>query len=334
MRVVVASHPSSVEHYTGMYHPERPQRVGAVMRGIEDSGLEVTKIESPEATPEDLEIVHDRAYIDKVREMCAQGGGAFDMDTVVSPGSWTAALTAAGGLIETQRLVAQDGDGFGFGLTRPPGHHALVDRAMGFCIFNNVVIVARRLVAEGLRVAILDWDVHHGNGSQAQVADDPEILYISIHQSGFYPFEGSPADIDGGAPGTIVNIPLPAGTGGDVYRDAWDGIAIPVVEQFAPDWVLVSAGYDAHVSDPLADLRLVAADYGWMAARLAEAHPARRTVFALEGGYDLDALRDSAAATVLGMAGMAPAGSPLHSVPEASQDLKAARSVISRHWQV
>jgi acetoin utilization deacetylase AcuC-like enzyme len=205
---------------------------------------------------------------------------------------------------------------------------------MGFCLFNNVAVVAASLRADGERVAILDWDVHHGNGTQAMVANDSQILYVSVHQDRFYPFEGNPDDIETGAKGTTINIPLPAGTGGDVYRVAWETLVIPIVQQFGPDWVLVSAGYDAHTEDPLADLDLLDADYGWMASRLARANPPNRTVFALEGGYDLDGLRHSARSTVLGMSGVEEFGPPLGSSPLSALALDEARAAISTHWKV
>jgi acetoin utilization deacetylase AcuC-like enzyme len=330
--VAVSAH--AVQHDTGHNHPERPERLGAVYLGITESGLDVVEIESPAIGRSDLALVHDPDYIEAIEGFCLAGGGALDMDTFVSPESWEAALTSAGGVKAMIESLRDRDDATGFALCRPPGHHALRARAMGFCIFNNVAVVAASLRAEGERVAILDWDVHHGNGTQVLVADDPQILYVSIHQDRFYPFEGHPDDIENGAKGTTVNIPLPAGTGGDVYRIAWERLVIPVVEQFDPDWVLVSAGYDAHTEDPLADLDLLDADYGWMASRLARAHPANRTVFALEGGYDLDGLRHSARSTVLGISGVEEFGPSLSSPPFSAGALEEAAMAISRHWKV
>lgn len=256
------------------------------------------------------------------------------MDTIVSPESWEAALTAVGGVSALVESLRDRDDATGFALCRPPGHHALRARAMGFCVFNNVAVVGAALSAGGERVAIVDWDVHHGNGTQALLAGDPRILYISVHQDRFYPFEGHPDDIETGAVGTTINIPLPAGTGGDVYRAAWESLVIPVLAQFGPDWVLVSAGFDAHTEDPLADLDLLDADYGWMASRLARSHPPNRTVFALEGGYDLDGLRHSARSTVLGMSGVDQFGPPLSSPPSAAVAVDEAAVAIARHWKV
>jgi acetoin utilization deacetylase AcuC-like enzyme len=334
MEVVVAVSPHAVRHDTGHNHPERPERLGAVYLGIAESGLDLVEIESPPISRSDLALVHDPDYIEAIEGFCLDGGGALDMDTIVSPESWEAALTAAGGVKELVGMLREREDATGFALCRPPGHHALRSRAMGFCLFNNVAVVAASLRADGERVAILDWDVHHGNGTQAMVANDSQILYVSVHQDRFYPFEGNPDDIETGAKGTTINIPLPAGTGGDVYRVAWETLVIPIVQQFGPDWVLVSAGYDAHTEDPLADLDLLDADYGWMASRLARANPPNRTVFALEGGYDLDGLRHSARSTVLGMSGVEEFGPPLGSSPLSALALDEARAAISTHWKV
>lgn len=206
---------------------------------------------------------------------------------------------------------------------------------MGFCLFNNVAVSAMALRSEGERVAILDWDVHHGNGTQVVVGPDAGILYVSVHQSHFYPFEGLISDVDNDAKGTTINVPLPAGTAGDAYRQAWGEIVMPVVGQFEPDWVLVSAGYDAHADDILANLRLEASDFGWMATRIAKVHRPDRTVFALEGGYDLTALRSCTAATLRGMAGLCEAPEPKRASPKAAFEvIERAHSAVSRHWSI
>jgi acetoin utilization deacetylase AcuC-like enzyme len=258
------------------------------------------------------------------------------MDTFASTRSWDAALTAAGGVLALIEELDSKTGTTGFAVSRPPGHHALRDRAMGFCLFNNVAVAAAYLRSRGEKVAILDWDVHHGNGTQEMTADDRGTLYVSIHQSHFYPYAGDVEDIEAGAAkGTVVNVPLPAGTAGDVYRRAWGEIVLPVLGQFEPEWVLVSAGFDAHVFDQLADLRLQAGDYGWMAGELARAHPAERTIFALEGGYDLTALHDSARAVVRGMAGESgPVTEPLHSPDQATMALVDATDAVARHWRL
>jgi acetoin utilization deacetylase AcuC-like enzyme len=205
---------------------------------------------------------------------------------------------------------------------------------MGFCFFNNVAITAAWLRRRGRTVAVIDWDVHHGNGTQAMLEDDPGSLYVSLHQEPFYPYEGRVEDIDRAPAGTTVNIPLPAGTAGDVYREAWENLVVPIVGQFEPDWVLLSAGYDAHVDDPLADLALTAPDYGWMAARLARVHPPSRLVFALEGGYDLAALEDSVSETLRGLVGRETDAPALVSGPGSRASLARAATAISQHWQV
>jgi acetoin utilization deacetylase AcuC-like enzyme len=222
----------------------------------------------------------------------------------------------------------------GFAVTRPPGHHALRSRAMGFCLFNNVAIAAARIRARGQRVAVLDWDVHHGNGTQEMLIDDEGALYASLHQWPLYPHEGVVADIEAGAPGTTINVPLPPGTGGDAYRAALDEVVIPVMSLFEPDWVLVSAGYDAHRADPLADMSLTAADFGWMAWRLAGAFPTERIVLALEGGYDLGALEAGVEATVRGLAGEGPWEDPAPSSEDSRRVLDHVSEAVRRHWDI
>jgi acetoin utilization deacetylase AcuC-like enzyme len=336
MDVVVGSHPSALLHDTGPRHPERGERVGAVLSGIRGSGLAIHDIVSPRIERSELALVHDPSYIEMVEKFCQLGGGALDMDTFVAPASWEAALTAAGGVRAVVEELRDESDKTGFALSRPPGHHAMADRAMGFCLFNNVAVTATYLRSRGERVAILDWDVHHGNGTQSMVWDDPGVVYASIHQDHFYPFTGHLDDIDlGDSKGTVVNVPLPAGTGGDVYRRAWDELVLAVVAQFEPDWVLISAGFDAHADDHLAGFFLEAGDYGWMASKLAEIHPASRTVFALEGGYDLKAIEESARLAVLGISGADPMPESGYQSPgESLTALAEASQVIARHWRL
>jgi acetoin utilization deacetylase AcuC-like enzyme len=300
------------------------------------TGLGIVEITSPPIERSELALVHDPSYIEMIEGFCRLGGGALDMDTFANEASWEAALTAAGGVRALVEELSARENATGFALARPPGHHALPSRAMGFCLFNNVATTAAYLRSRGERVAILDWDVHHGNGTQAMLGDDPGALYVSIHQSHFYPYEGHVDDIESGdAKGTIVNIPLPAGTAGDVYRRAWAELVLPVVSQFEPDWVMISAGFDAHASDELASFYLDSADYGWLSARLADFHPPNRTVYALEGGYDLTGLSEATRLAVLGTGGVDPtAASTHHSPPSASNYLAEAAEAIRRHWRV
>lgn len=335
MKVVVATHQSMLDHDTGPRHPERPARLEAAMRGVRASGLEVQVLEAPRAARSDLTTIHDERYVDALEAFCLQGGGHLDYDTVVSEVSWEAATRSVGAVLAVvEELEGESDDTSGLALTRPPGHHALRDRAMGFCMFNNVAIAAARLRSRKQRVAILDWDVHHGNGTQAVFGDAEEVLYVSLHQDDFYPYEGHLEDIDAGAPGTIVNVPLPSGTAGDVVREAWESIVMPVVTGFGPDWVLVSAGYDAHQADPIGGLGLVSSDYQWMAFRLSEAMPANRIVLALEGGYDLTAIEESVSSTLSGLSGQEPAGDPNASPARSRAALAAACATIGRRWTI
>jgi acetoin utilization deacetylase AcuC-like enzyme len=294
------------EHDNGYGHPERPERLAAVSRGLELAGLDeaVTPLTRRPATRTELERVHTAEYLDTFEAMSAQGGGAFDVETVASAGSWRTALMAAGlGVAAIDALRDGQADA-AFVAPRPPGHHALADWAMGFCLINNIAVAAAALADAGERVAIVDWDVHHGNGTQAAFWDDPRVLFASLHQFPAYPGTGR-ADETGGpnAEGLTVNVPLRPGTDGDDAIAAFDTIVAPAVEAFAPDWILVSAGFDAHRDDPIADLRWQASDYVRFTQRLFKP---RRTIAFLEGGYDLRALAYSSAATIATLAGATP----------------------------
>jgi acetoin utilization deacetylase AcuC-like enzyme len=262
-----------------------------------------------EAAPLDaLTRVHDPAYVERVRSLCAAGGGQIDPDTYVQPDSWDAALRSAGAGLQAMSALEAAGTGVAFVATRPPGHHAGADSGMGFCLFNNVAVAAAALAEAGERVLIVDWDVHHGNGTQDLFWDDPRVLYVSTHQAPWYPGTGRADEVGGpAARGTNLNVPLPAGATGDVVRRALHEAAAPVVSAFGPTWVLVSAGFDAHRADPLAELALSAGDFGQLARDVAEFAPSGgRMVAFLEGGYDLDALRTSVASTLRAWAGAEP----------------------------
>jgi len=296
------------QHLTPDWHPERPGRLDAALAGIPAAGLgdAVAYHEPRVATVAELSLVHAAAYIDGIERFCGAGGGDLDPDTFAAPGSWTTARLAAGAVIGAVEALRSESCDVAFAAGRPPGHHAVPDRAMGFCLFNNVAVAAAQLAEQGERVAIVDWDVHHGNGTQDIFYDDPRVLYVSTHEAPLYPGTGR-ADETGGpnAPRSNLNLPFPAGTRGDVYRRAVDEVISPVVSDFAPDWLFISAGFDAHRNDPLAGLELSAADFADLAIRLQALVPARRTVVALEGGYDFDALSTSTGATLSAMIGEA-----------------------------
>lgn len=335
VRVLLYHHGVFAEHDTGPGHPERPDRLAAAVNGVRGSVATVVEREPPPVDLTLLHRIHDPSYVEAVREFCAAGGGHLDYDTVASPRSWEAALRAAGaGPAAADDLRAGLGDA-AFMAVRPPGHHALAARAMGFCLFNNVAVTAAGLIASGERVAILDWDVHHGNGTQETFYESGDVVYISMHEFPLYPGTGwIDEDGDQAGAGHMVNIPFPAGTAGDAYEAALERVVVPVLRTFTPDWLLVSAGYDAHAADPLADLRLQAEDYARLAGTAARLVPDARTMLFLEGGYDLEAVETSVAATIRGLAGELPSGPAEGGSPERAYrvvDLVAAQ--VAAIWK-
>jgi acetoin utilization deacetylase AcuC-like enzyme len=329
--LLVATDPRFAEHDPGRRHPERPQRLEAVLAGLDDfdGGDAIRHLEPRAATRAELERVHTATYLDQIERACAAGGGALDPDTSASPGSWEAAIHAAGaGLEAVAALERGDGDA-AFCAVRPPGHHALASRAMGFCMVNNVAVTAAALRDRGDSVLVIDWDAHHGNGTQAIFDADADVFYVSMHEWPLYPGTGRIDEIGSGpGAGTTLNFPFPAGTTGDAYLDAIDTVVAPIAERIRPDWVLVSAGFDAHRDDPLTDMGLTAGDYADLTARITELAPARRVITFLEGGYDLDALRRSVAATASALVGgqlrpeSATAGGPGRAVVGAVRELR------------
>lgn len=335
--VLYVTHPSFSKHQTGPYHPERTARLRAVEHGVQDAGVPIRKLSPPEAGRELLELVHVPAYLDAVERFCRAGGGHLDPDTVVVPTSWEAALRAAGsGPAAVAEISASDDLRIAFLALRPPGHHATPNRAMGFCLLNNVGVTAGLLASQGAKVAIVDWDVHHGNGTQAMFYRDSRVLYVSIHQFPFYPYEGRAEEVgEGPGLGTTVNIPVPAGTAGDAYRMAWNEIIGPVLTQFDADWILVSAGYDAHSEDPLAELRLEAGDFGWMSSRLDVVRGNKPVLLFLEGGYHLPALTTSVTSSLRGLFGETPEpGSEFHSPDEGFRSVERAKVVAGQFWSL
>jgi acetoin utilization deacetylase AcuC-like enzyme len=307
-RAVLCATTADVDrHDTGSWHPERAARLPAVEQALTDDLVRdvVERIEVRQATLDELARAHDRGHLEAIERFVTGGGGALDADTVTSKGSWETARWAAGaGLAAVDVLGSTDAAAAFVGI-RPPGHHATSDQAMGFCLINNVAVVAAALVERGDRVAIFDWDVHHGNGTQEIFWDRPEVLYASVHEYPAYPGTGRANEIGGStAPGTTVNVPLPEGSAGGTMLAAFDEVIGPEIARFEPDWLLVSAGYDAHRADPLAGLSLSAGDYGLLAVRTAELAPAGQVVVFLEGGYDLAALTNSVTATVAALAGI------------------------------
>lgn len=300
--VVVGGAMASHAGHDARGHPERPGRMDAAIAGLTDLHLgdALVTVAATPAPFDAMERVHRSRYLAELAAYCHDGGGAIDADTYATGRSWEIArLTAGAGLVVLDDLRRRN-DGVGFVLSRPPGHHALADRAMGFCLLNNIAVSAAALVAAGERVLIVDWDVHHGNGTQAMFWDDPEVFYVSLHEWPFYPGSGSAGEVGGpNALGGNLNVPLPAGATGDVVCRALDEVVAPAVERFGPTWVLVSAGFDAHRDDPLADLALSDGDFAAMARRVAAFAPARgRLALFLEGGYDLHALRSSVTASL------------------------------------
>ena len=325
-------HSASLDHDTGS-HPERAERIRTLERALEQNdwlGYEVR--DAPAAEEEQLLRVHTRRHVESVREHCARGR-PLDMDTPVTPGSWEAALRGAGAACALAEALLRGEAPTGFCGLRPPGHHATANRAMGFCLFSTVAVAARHaLDALGAeRVLVLDWDVHHGNGTHAIFHSTPEVLFASIHQWPFYPGSGALEDCgsDSGE-GYTLNLPLPAGTGEGEWLAYVEHIVVPVARAYGPDLVLVSAGFDGHRDDPIAGCKLEAVSYAHMARHMRALSdelgvPAGAV---LEGGYDLEALTASALATMAALAG---GGEPRR--VEAGSLVPAAAEQLGRHWR-
>lgn len=320
MTTGLAYSPSFLEHNAGPQHPERPDRVRAIVNHLHTSGVwdEMAVWEPDPIAPAELEGVHTPEHIHMIRELIARGGGRIDADTRASAGSWNAALRAAGAVVQATQGVADGSFSNAYCVIRPPGHHATPNQAMGFCLFNNVAVAVASLIASGRarRVAILDYDVHHGNGTQDAFYERDDVLYISTHQWPLYPGTGDARERGRGpGEGYTLNIPLPPGSGDRVYAEVLTSIVEPSVRRYAPDFMVVSLGFDAFWGDALAQLRLsVGGGYTPLiasACALAQELCDGRLVVALEGGYDLDALAHGSDAVCRLLLGQDPAADPL-----------------------
>jgi acetoin utilization deacetylase AcuC-like enzyme len=295
MAYVFLEHPSSLEHDTGAYssgapgvaHPEHAERITAIERELSTRGwLGFERVRAPVVDRSVLRAVHPDLYVSAIEQVCRSGGTFLDVDTVVSERSFEAALYAVGGAVRMVDLLLDGAASVAFSSHRPPGHHALPSQAMGFCLFNNIAVAARAAQSRlGLeRVAIVDFDVHHGNGTEAIFRDDDSVLFVSLHQWPFYPGSGGPDD----QAETTLNVPMSAGSGDEEYVHAFEHTVEPAVARFEPELVLVSAGFDAHAEDPLADMRVTEGGFRELARRCASMAP--RVAAVLEGGYELDTL--------------------------------------------
>jgi len=320
------------QHVAPVDHPERPARLDAARRAMETAPIRTTAVAARPATDEELARVHDPGFLDEMARL--RGRSCYlDPDTYICPASIDVARLAAGASVAIVDAIIDTGVTKGVALVRPPGHHAGRTRAMGFCLFNNVAVAAAQARARGMqRVAVVDWDVHHGNGTQEIFLCDPHVLYISVHQSPLYPGTGF-ADEVGEEDGTgyTVNVPLAAGAGDATYAAAFERVILPILESYAPELVLVSAGFDASARDPLAQMQLSAEAFGFMAKKLsavAATSAEGRMVMFLEGGYDLQAIEDglrcAARGAVLGQASLV--------APAVDQSVDNAAAAAKKFW--
>jgi acetoin utilization deacetylase AcuC-like enzyme len=307
MATALITHPACLAHETPPGHPERAERLVAVLESLKTVEFQyLTRMEALRASRSDLVLAHTTRLLGFILDDAAEEARhrdfvGIDSDTIMSAGSAEAALRAAGAVIRAVDGVMAGEFANAFCAVRPPGHHAERDRAMGFCLFNNVAIGAlhARAAHKLERIAVIDFDVHHGNGTQDIFYDDPNLLYASTHQSPLYPGTGYASEC--GVAGNILNVPLPPGAGGEAFRAAYAGTILPALERFAPQFIFISAGFDAHRADPLAELELDESDFAWATTQICKVAAracSGRVVSALEGGYDLEALARSTAAHV------------------------------------
>jgi acetoin utilization deacetylase AcuC-like enzyme len=324
--VLFTTHPQFMTHDTGRGHPERPERLTAVHAGITAAGLDEALVlfEARPATAAEVRRVHPEPFLERLAEFSLAGGGHLDPDTVIGPTSYAATLLAAGSGLEAIDQLDRGAGEVAFCAVRPPGHHATPTRAMGFCLVNSVAVTARALADRGERVLIVDYDAHHGNGTQDVFYADDSVTYISFHEYPLYPGTGGAPEMgDGDGWGTTINFPFPAGATGDVYRSALDLVVAPYAAAWQPTWLLVSAGFDGHRRDPITGLGLAAGDFADFTRALGQlVEPGHQIIF-LEGGYDLQGLADSVGATLGELCGQqyrpeaATSGGPGHHVVDA-----------------
>lgn len=339
MRIHVFGSPLFARHEAPPGHPERPARYEAVLRGMDHCTVarDLTHRETREATEVELSRVHQPAYLARLATIAGKRGN-LDADTYFSPDSYAAALHAAGAACQmVETLVSGEAD-YGIVACRPPGHHATPEGAMGFCLINNVAVAARAATAMGVsRVAIIDWDVHHGNGTEAVFLDAADVLFISTHESPQYPGTGLATEVGGAtALGKTVNVPMSSGAGDAAYGEAFEALVVPILEQFDPELVLISAGYDAHRADPLGGMAVTDAGFGHLTRHVLSRMPnygARKLGFVLEGGYDLTALTNSVDATLSALASPEAPRFCGHAGLPWRHEIQWARSVLSEYWE-
>ncbi|HKQ70656.1 MAG TPA: histone deacetylase [Polyangiaceae bacterium] len=333
----VVDDPAFDRHRSVEHHPERPERLFAARAALRATTVQTRPVAAREATREELSRVHHEAYLDELASLAGQRGH-LDADTYLAPDSVASALRAAGGGVALVDALLDGELTRGLALLRPPGHHARAGQAMGFCVINNVAVAAAHAIARGLeRVLVVDWDVHHGNGTQEMFYGDPRVLYVSLHQWPFYPGTGSAAEVGSGAgEGYSVNVPFSAGARHADYAAAFERVILPVADAYAPQLVLVSAGFDAHKDDPLASMQLEADSYAWMTQRLVEVadqHAGGRLALFLEGGYNLSALEHCLGACLSALASVE--GQPGRATSTTRDgELERATLALRTYWSV